>query len=133
MPGQEATLLGTYTEERGLKFAIESVTGDRHVVEASELAKEFVADKEATNTKYDGQYIETHGTVAKSETGDADIIRISLQGEGDNVVLCNFIPPGQEELVKNIKEGDQIKLVGRYAPQTSFDTPILNFCLLITE
>jgi hypothetical protein len=133
MPNQEVTLVGTYTEERGLKFAIESVTGDRIVMEAPELATEFVADKEAANTKYKEKWMELRGTVAKTETLDADIIRLSLKAENDNVVECSFFPEGQEEQVKKLKEGDQVKLVGRYATQTSFDAPILNACLLITE
>jgi hypothetical protein len=133
MPGQLATLVGTYTEDRGLKFSIESVAGDRIVMEAQELATEFVADKAAANAKYKEQWLELHGTVAKSETLDADIVRVSLKAENDNVVECSFFPEGQLEPVKKLKEGDQVKLVGRFATQTSFDAPILNACLLITE
>lgn len=135
LPGQEVTLLGAYTEKRGLKFTIESVTGDRTIAEAPDLAKEFITDKVATNAKYKDQYLELHGTVAETKIGDGDIIMMRLKSDGENAVMCNFYPSGQAEKVKAVKVGDKIKLVGSYTPQTTLadESPILNDCLLITE
>ncbi|MEI8203037.1 MAG: hypothetical protein WCH34_08510 [Bacteroidota bacterium] len=78
------------------------------------LYNEYVKDKKAADTKYNGKVVELSGKVSKIETSDT-LVMITFvfkQGDfGDEGIRCTMLPKYNEE-TKKIASGADVKIKG---------------------
>jgi hypothetical protein len=133
LPGQTIKVKGKGTEFAIAPSLIDCVfveTGPYQptVLTAEQLAKEFAADPEAVNKKYENKYLILTGEIVSREYNSVGASSVVLKTAGKLKVGCSFTA-FEKDLTKPLKVGQKIKVIGRYAHSYSKDEVNLYFCL----
>jgi len=96
---------------------------------SDQLAREYAADPQATNKKYDGKTLIVEGKVAEVQDEDTSMVRVFLKTDGNVRVLCTFALLQVGAVAPKVDQ--KIKVVGRYAGAASKDTVALSQALPI--
>jgi hypothetical protein len=116
-PGQQVTVRGKWPPHAGITRLADCVVvqkGPRPAlaVTAEQLAREYAADPEATNKKYQGKYLEVTGEVtAREEKGS--ILTITCKG-ADQVRVCFLFPTGEKQADPEMRAGAKAHALCRY-------------------
>lgn len=125
-PRQQVTLQGRWDGERGWIFEIEKAgPNPAPLLTATALAKEFAADREATEAKYRGKSLYVTGKVAEKTLDGA--VLVMLEGTKDVPVACT-ITAFDKALADAIQLGQTVTFCGEYFPGLSKDGPSLAVC-----
>lgn len=127
LPGQTIKVTGTF--EPGMEFKIIDAIDERLVVNASDLAKQFNDNKDATNTKYAEKWLEIRGLVASKDIDESGGGSITLQGDGDTTIQCAMVSMYLKETfpasLQNMKEGDMVRIAAQYSKPSSLGPELI--------
>jgi hypothetical protein len=98
-------------------------------ISAAELAKEYAADRKATDEKYDNKPLYTEGEiVSKGKDGD---VFLRLKGVPGVEVNCAF---SNDDAIELLKPGETVRLLGEFKQGFNSEKYIgLSSCHLITK
>ncbi len=117
LPGQTITVTGTF--KPGMQFQITAASDKRLVVTATDLARQFNHNKDATDTKYADKWLEIRGLVAGKDIDESGGGSIILAGDGDTKVECLMVSmylKGKTPVsIQNMKEGDMVRIAAWYS------------------
>jgi len=143
LPGQEVIAVGRYhmpandlIRKAGVHFTtirFTSVSGERLVLTAEELAVQFQSQPEATNEKYRGRWMEVRGEVVKVELPtEKTWTQVYLRAADDFTIQCDFSHTGEEKFANALSPGDEIRIAAQYDNYDE-DELSLSECLGIEE
>jgi Leucine-rich repeat (LRR) protein len=132
VPGQKIKLKGKFPEDAfGAALVhcvfVDTGTNPAITMTAQQLAKEYAADKEAANKKYNEKYLILTGEVVDRQFNSAGAASMTLKVDGKVRVKVSFTA-FDKGAVKPIKVGQQLKVVGQYALNFDAEEVSLYFC-----
>jgi hypothetical protein len=101
---------------------------------ATDLYKEFTADKAGAGTKYNGKVIIVTGNLTKTENTDTLVTSVFVFNQGmfgDEGLRCTMLPKYREQAGK-IPPGSEIKIKG-YCTGFNDSDVILDKCSIINQ
>lgn len=100
-------------------------------IEASSLAKEYLADKQAFNRRYTNKYLTISGQIAQFYTNKyKENIIILMDSEKRYGIKC-ILNSSSKQLTKPLKQGEQIKINGKFDGFDEFI--VLRGCLILKD
>jgi hypothetical protein len=135
-PGQNVTLRGTWPKRAAMPSLSDCViikAGENPAVRisAEELSRQCQADPGAVR-KYGGKYLLLDGQVVAKEDSITAPLKIFLKGAGSLVVECE-ISAAERELVRDVKAGQSLKVLGMAVPAPDGKAVRLQLCLPIAS
>jgi Leucine-rich repeat (LRR) protein len=136
-PGQKVKLKGKWPEfsvGAALIYCVFLDTGkyEATALSAEQLAKEYVADPEATTKKYKDKYLVISGEVMDRDFNSAGAASITLKVDSKVRVKCHFTA-FESKQTRSLKVGQRVKAIGQYTLNFDKDEVGLYFCLPITQ
>jgi hypothetical protein len=82
------------------------------VISATELAKQFAADRSAAQKKYDDKWAYVKGEVIERTKSEGCAVLLKLKGDGDIIVTCCF-GEAYKFTADKVKSGSKVDIYGR--------------------
>jgi hypothetical protein len=136
VPGQKVKLKGRMPQDAFLLAIndcvwVEVGPSEAIVINAEQLGKEYAADREATNKKYDGKWLRLKGEIVSKEVNSAGAPRYILKTANNVKVGLSFPASAREDfpILRSWRPGRQVEVVGEYSVGYQADNVGLQQCL----